>query len=103
MNSLVHKRVEQVLRDDRGARNSDGRLIALYIYHFHRELVKDDGTHWIKLEDIAHDQLDCFESITRARRLFQAQDMYISDEQIKKGRKDKAEQMRVEMRQPYDN
>ncbi len=74
----VESKVMQILHDNVSARNSDNKLILLYMKKYFNLYLFEDAI--LKTP---------FESITRARRKIQARGMYESDKQIKAARREK--------------
>ena len=77
--------VEEVLAEDKRARNNDKWLIIQVLRRMGFKIYID----YRQLDD-----MPAFESITRCRRKFQEQGLYLPDEKVREGRREAEEEMR---------
>ena len=82
-------KIELILKDHAGARDSDKMLIVIYISIYHKDCLRRglDGQDHIALVDFYH--LPAFESITRVRRKLQKEGRYNSTKQVEEARRAK--------------
>jgi len=81
----VKDAVEEVLREDKRARNNDKWLII-------QVLRKLGFKIYIDYKQL--DEMPSFESITRCRRKFQEQGLYLPDKDVREARRQEEEEMR---------
>lgn len=89
-NVLVKQLVTKVLTEHKEARNSDVEL--------HICCLEEQGLALSFYQKQAIRRAFSFESVRRQRQLLQAQGFFPADDNTKRGRKLKAERMRIEMR-----
>ncbi len=89
---VLTERVSRILEDYPETRNSDRKLYIHYLVDFHNLKQHVDTKGMTGLIKVFLDQdTPPMESISRARRKIQEKGFYLSDEQTKQGRLDKAE------------
>lgn len=95
VNKKVTSRVSRILEDYPETRNSDRKLYLTYLKDFHQLREHIDTKGFLGLVEVfMNAETPPMESISRARRKIQEQGFYLSDEQTKQGRLDKAEHYR---------
>lgn len=91
--SKVKDKVESILKFDHASRNSDTRLLIVYMQKSGMELTP-------KQIEILKD-MPTMESITRARRNLQEQGKYEADESVQEARYEKMKEHQEEYSDPY--
>ena len=90
----VKKKVEQVLKQHPNTRDSDTKLAVMVWWENHKELFTViDGKYLIDAKVIP--QLERYETISRIRRKFQAEGMYIGSKKVRQERLEREEGVRT--------